>query len=199
MAMTAADIQKLRAQTGAGMMDSKKALEEAAGDFEKAIEVLRLKGAATAAKRSERVASSGLVEAYIHGGRIGALVEVNCETDFVARTDEFKELVKNIAMQVAAAGPSYLNPETVPAVIVAKEREIYAAEVAAQNKPAEIIEKIVTGKLDKYFESVCLIKQPFIKDGDITIEQMLTAAIAKMGENIVIRRFERFELGLTEA
>jgi elongation factor Ts len=189
------DIKKLRDMTGAGMMDAKKALVEAGGDIEKAIEGLRKAGQATAAKRSDRVAGAGMIESYVHSDRIGVLVEVNCETDFVARTDDFKTFARDVAMHIAASNPEYLNPEAVPENIVAKEREIYAAEVEEQKKPAEIIAKIVDGKLAKYFETVCLTKQAFIKDPDKSIEQLTTELIAKTGENIVIRRFSRLELG----
>jgi elongation factor Ts len=193
MAVSIDDIKKLRDTTGAGMMKAKEALEAADGDMEKAIQHLREKGEASAAKKADREAREGVIEAYVHSGRIGVLVEVNSETDFVARTDDFKEFVRDIAMHIAAASPEYLNPEAVPAEIVAREREIYAKEV--EGKPAEIIEKIIDGKLAKFYEGVCLTKQPFIKDPDVTIEKLTTALVAKLGENIVIRRFTRMELG----
>ncbi|HEX3082026.1 MAG TPA: translation elongation factor Ts [Candidatus Saccharimonadia bacterium] len=193
MAISVDDIKKLRDQTGAGMMKAKEALETAGGDFDKAVKWLREKGEASAAKKSEREARAGLVEGYVHGGRIGVLVEVNCETDFVARTDDFKAFVRDIAMHVAAAAPQYLNPEAVPADVVESERDIYRKEVAG--KPAEIIEKIVDGKLNKFYEQVCLVNQPFVKDPDVTIGKLTTDMIAKLGENIVIRRYERMELG----
>jgi elongation factor Ts len=191
--ISVADIKKLRDTTGAGMMDAKKALVEAGGEFEAAVTALRKKGAARAAKRADREATAGLVESYVHSGRIGVLVEVNCETDFVARTDDFKAFARDVAMHIAAAAPEYLTPESVPAEVVAKEREIYAAE--AGDKPDDITKKIVDGKLAKYYESVCLLKQPFIKDPDKTIEQYMTEVAAKVGEKIEISHFSRLELG----
>ena len=196
MTISIDDIKKLRAQTGAGMMDAKKALEQAEGNYDKAIENLRKAGMASAAKRSDRVASQGVIETYLHGGRIGVMVEINCETDFVARTDDFKTFAHDVAMHIAASAPEYLTPADVPAEVVAKEREIYAAEVAG--KPAEIMDKIVEGKLEKYYSQVCLLNQGFVRDPDTTIEQLLTATIAKTGENMVIRRYVRFELGFAD-
>jgi elongation factor Ts len=193
MAITIDDIKKLREVTGAGMMKAKEALESTNGDMDKAVQYLREKGEATAAKKAEREARAGVVEAYVHGGRIGVIVEVNSETDFVARTDDFKTFVRDIAMHIAAANPEYLDPEAVPAEIVERERAIYAKEVAG--KPAEIIDKIVAGKLAKFYEGVCLTKQPFIKDPDVTIEKLTTNLVTKLGENIVIRRYNRIELG----
>lgn len=195
MAINAADVKKLRDQTGAGMMAAKNALEEAAGDFIKATELLRLKGLASAAKKSGREANNGLVEAYVHGGKIGVLVEVNCETDFVARTDDFKNFVHDLAMHIAAANPTYLDPESVPAQVVASEKAIYTAEVEKSGKPAEHAEKIIEGKLNKYFQSVCLTKQAFIKNPDDSIEELVKGLIAKIGENVVISQFSRMELG----
>jgi elongation factor Ts len=191
------DIKKLRTMTGAGMMDAKNALEEAGDDLEKAIDVLRKKGVAQAAKKADREARNGVIEAYVHSGRIGVLVEVNCETDFVARTDDFKTFAHDVAMHIAAAAPEYVAPADVPESVVEKEKEIYAGEV--QGKPAEIMEKIVSGKLEKYYESVCLLRQPFVKDPDKSIQDLTTELVAKLGENIVIRRFERLELGGMEA
>jgi elongation factor Ts len=193
MAISVEDIKKLRDATGAGMMKAKEALEASDGDMDKAVQYLREKGEASAAKRADREARAGVIEAYVHGGRIGVLVELNCETDFVARTDDFKDLAKDIAMHVAAANPEYLNAEAVPAEIVESEREVYRKEVAG--KPAEIIEKIVDGKLAKYYEGVCLMQQAFVKDPDITVGTLVTNAVAKMGENIVVRRYVRYELG----
>jgi len=193
MAINPSDVKKLRDATGVGMMDAKKALEEAKGDSEKAIEVLRKKGAAKAEKRAEREANAGLVEAYIHMGRVGALVEINCETDFVARTDDFKTFVRDVAMHVAAAAPQYLNPEDVPTEVIDTEKEIYAQDL--EGKPENVKEQIMNGKLDKYYEQVCLMNQPFIKDQDKTITQYQTELIAKLGENIKVARFERMELG----
>jgi len=193
MAISVEDIKKLRDMTGAGMMKAKEALENADGNMDKAVQYLREKGEASAAKKSEREAREGVIESYVHGGRIGVLVEINCETDFVARTEDFKTYARDVAMQVAAANPEYLNPQSVPEEIVAKEREIYANEV--KGKPAEIIDKIVDGKLAKYYEGVCLMNQPFVKDPDVTIDKLTKELIAKLGENIVIRRFVRYELG----
>ena len=189
-----ADIKTLRDQTGAGMMDAKKALVESGGDLEAATTLLRKKGAARAAGRADREASAGLIEGYVHSGRIGVLVEVNCETDFVARTDDFKTFARDVAMHIAAAAPEFLNPEAVPAATVAKEREIYAAEVSG--KPAEIVAKIVDGKLAKYYETVCLVNQPYVKDPDKTIGQYTTELSAKVGEKVTISRFTRLELGV---
>lgn len=186
-------IKQLRDNTGAGMMDAKKALVEANGSMEAAVEGLRKKGAARAAKRADRETGAGMVASYVHGDRIGVLVEVNCETDFVARTDDFKEFVHNIAMHVAAAAPEFLNPESVPEELVAKEREIYAAEV--EGKPVDIIEKIIDGKLKKFYQTVCLIQQPFIKDPDKSINDYMTEVSAKVGEKIDIRQYSRVELG----
>jgi elongation factor Ts len=193
MAISVEDIQKLRATTGAGMMKAKEALEASGGTMDDAIKYLRERGEATAAKRAEREARAGLIEAYIHGGRIGVMIEVNCETDFVARTDDFKEFTKDVAMHIAALNPEYLNAAAVPAEVVAREREIYAKEV--EGKPAEMIEKIVDGKLAKWYEGVCLMNQTFIKDGERTVGQLTTDLIAKLGENIVVRRYVRYELG----
>jgi elongation factor Ts len=187
------DIQKLRKSTGAGMMDAKKALVEADGDMDRAVDVLRKKGAASAAKRADREAKAGMIASYTHSDRIGVLVEINCETDFVARTDDFKGFARDIAMHVAASAPEYLDPESVPETVVAKEREIYADE--AGDKPDEIKAKIIDGKLAKYYETVCLTKQAFIKDPDKSIEQLTTDISAKTGEKIVIRQFSRIELG----
>jgi len=189
-------VAELRARTGAGMMDCKKALEEAGGDLEKAVDLLRKKGAAKADKRAGREASEGWIGSYIHfDGSVGVLVELNCETDFVARTDEFGELVRNLAMQVAAAGAEYVRREEVPAERVARERAILAAQVEGQGKPAAIVEKIIDGKLNKFFAEVCLLDQPFIRDDKRTVAEIVQDAITKTGENIVVRRFARFRLG----
>ncbi|HEY6736686.1 MAG TPA: translation elongation factor Ts [Candidatus Saccharimonadia bacterium] len=193
MAIGIEDIKHLREQTGAGMMKAKEALEATNGDFEKAVVYLREKGEATAAKKADREARAGLIEAYVHGGRIGVIVEINCETDFVARTPEFKEFARDVAMHIAAVNPQYLNPEAVPADVVEQEKAIYRKEV--EGKPAEIIEKIVDGKLAKFYEGVTLTQQPFIKDPDKSVGKLTTELIAKLGENIVIRRYERLELG----
>jgi elongation factor Ts len=178
------------------MLDCKKALEEANGDMAKAADILREKGLAAAAKKAGRIATEGLVESYIHaGGRIGVLVEVNCETDFVAKNEQFKEFVKDIAMQIAAANPKYVRREDVPAEELDKEREILKAQALNEGKPAHIVEKMVEGRLGKYYEEVCLMEQAFIKDPDKTISQLLNEKIAQIGENIAIRRFVRYELG----
>jgi len=196
MTITADQVRQLRERTGAGMMECKKALMETGGNFDAAIESLRKSGVARAASRAGRAASEGLVESYIHpGGRVGVLIEVNCETDFVARTPEFAELVRNLAMQVAAAGAEYIRREEVPAERVAKEREIFAAQLEGQGKPAAIIDRIVAGKLDKFFAEVCLLEQPHIRDDKQTVGELIAAAAARTGENIVVRRFARFRLG----
>lgn len=196
MAITAAQVKELREKTGAGMMDCKKALQETDGDMEKATEFLRKKGLAAAEKKAGRIAAEGLVEAYIHaGGKIGVLVEVNCETDFVAKTDDFKTFVRDIAMHIAATNPTYVRREDVPEHVVAKERENLKEQALAEGKPEHIVEKMVEGRLDKYFQEVCLVDQPFVKDPDMTVEQLVKEKIAKIGENISIRRFSRFGLG----
>jgi elongation factor Ts len=189
------DIKKLREITGAGMMKAKEALVEAKGDFDKAQELLRKAGAVSAAKKADREARNGLIEAYVHGGKIGVLVEVNCETDFVARTDDFKTFARDIALQIAATTPDYLRPEDVPVDVADKERAFFVEELSSQNKPAEMIDKIVAGKLAKFYEGICLTKQPFVKDPNKSIEELTTELVGKLGENIVIRRFERIELG----
>jgi len=196
MSISASMVKELRDRTGAGMMDCKKALTENGGDIEKAVTYLREKGLAAAAKKSGRVAAEGLIESYIHGaGRIGVLVEVNCETDFVALTDDFKSLVRDIAMQIAAAKPEFIAREEVPAEILEKEREILRAQAINEGKPEKIADKMVEGRIEKYYKDVCLLEQPFIKDTNFTIQQLLTDKIAKIGENISIRRFARYELG----
>ncbi len=194
--ITAAMVKELRERSGAGMMDCKKALLATEGNMEKAVDFLREKGLASAAKKSGRVTAEGLVESYIHaGGKIGVLVEVNCETDFVAKTDEFKELVRDIAMQIAAARPQYVDREEVPESMVAKEKEILSAQAANEGKPEKIIEKMVEGRIEKFYKEICLLEQPFIKDQDKSIKQLVTEKIAKIGENISVRRFVRYELG----
>ena len=194
--ITAALVKELRERTGAGMMDCKKALSATDGDLEKAIDFLREKGLAAAAKKAGRVAAEGLVEAYIHGGgRIGVLVEVNCETDFVAKTDAFKELVKDIAMHIAATNPSYLKREEVPTAELEHEQAVFAEQARNEGKPEKIIEKMVAGRIEKYYKEVCLMEQPFVKDPDKTISDLITESIAKIGENISIRRFTRYQLG----
>ncbi|QJC52256.1 translation elongation factor Ts [Paenibacillus albicereus] len=196
MAVNASAVKELREKTGAGMLDCKKALEEAGGDLTKAAELLREKGLAAAANKAGRVATEGVVESYIHaGGRIGVLVEINCETDFVAKTDQFREFCKDIAMQIAAVGPKYVRREEVAADELEKEREILKAQALNEGKPAHIVEKMVEGRLSKYYEEFCLMEQPFIKDPDKTITTLLNEKISTIGENISIRRFARFELG----
>lgn len=188
-------VKILRERTGAGMMDCKKALSESKGDLDKAVEILRQKGLATAQKKSGREASQGLIGSYIHMDRIGVLVEINCETDFVARTDEFRDLAKDLAMHIAAANPIYLSCETVPPELLEKEREIYRAQVSG--KPANVVERIVEGKVAKFCEEACLMDQIFVKDpdGKKKIKDLITEKIAKIGENIVVRRFVRYQLG----
>jgi elongation factor Ts len=187
-------VKKLRFKTSAGMMECKDALKEAKGDIDKAVEILRKKGIAKAAKKSTRVAEQGVIESYIHmGDRIGVLVEVNCETDFVARNNDFRKMTKDLSMQVAAANPLYIAREDVPANAIEKEREIFRTQV--KDKPDNVVEKIVDGKLEKYFSEVCLLEQPFIKDPNIRIKDLVTQIIATLGENIKIKRFVRFEVG----
>lgn len=194
--ITAALVKELRERTGAGMMDCKKALAATEGDMDKAIDFLREKGLAAAAKKAGRIAAEGLVESYIHGGgRIGVLVEVNCETDFVAKTDAFKSLVKDIAMHIAAANPSYLRREEVPAAELEHEKMVLSEQARNEGKPEKIIEKMVTGRIEKYYKEVCLLEQPFVKDPDKNISDLITESIAKIGENIAIRRFTRYQLG----
>jgi len=195
MNITAGDIKELREQTGVGMMDCKKALTEAAGNIDKALDILRQKGLAMAAKKASRDASDGLIGSYIHMGKLGVLVEVNCETDFVAKTDDYREFVKNIAMHIAASNPLYVNREDIPAEVIEKEKAIYASQV--ENKPPEVVEKIVTGKLEKYYADTCLMDQVFVKDpdGKQKIRDLLIEKVSKLGENIMIKRFVRFQLG----
>ena len=193
--ISAASVKELRERTGAGMMDCKKALIET-GDIEKAIEYLREKGLSAAAKKAGRIAAEGVVEAYIHGGgRIGVLVEVNCETDFVAKTDEFKAFAKDIAMQIAAAKPEYISREEVPIEVVEKEKEILKAQALNEGKPANIVDKMIVGRVEKFFKEICLLEQTFVKNPDQTIEVLLNEKTSKIGEKISIRRFVRYELG----
>jgi len=188
-------VKGLREKTGAGMMECKKALSESGGDFEKATDLLRQKGLADALKKTGRTASEGLIDAYIHMGKIGAMVEVNCETDFVARTEDFKELVRDIAMQIAAANPLYLKRDDIPPVIIEREREIYRAQVA--EKPPHVVEKIIEGKIEKFFMDNCLLDQIFIKDPEQkkSVKDIVNEKIARLGENIIVKRFARFQLG----
>jgi len=194
--ISASAVKELRERTGSGMMDCKKALTESNGDMEKAIEILREKGLAAAAKKAGRIASEGIVDSYIHGGgRIGVLIEVNSETDFVAANEEFRQFVKDMAMQVAASNPLYVKREDVDPKVIEKEREIYKAQALNEGKPEKIIERMVEGRIEKYYKEICLLEQPFIKDTDKTVQEILTSLIAKIGENITIRRFVRFERG----
>ncbi len=196
MKITAQLVNELRQRTGIGMMDCKKALQEAEGDIEKAITVLRKKGMALAKDKMGRTASDGAVGAYIHmNGKLGVLVEINCESDFVARNHEFQDLVKNVAMHIAAANPTFVSSQEVPADVLEQEKDIIRSQFKDSNKPAEIVEKIVEGKLGKFYSEVCLLNQPFIKDDKLTVEQLITTFIAKFGENIKVKRFARFVLG----
>jgi elongation factor Ts len=195
MTITADQVKQLRDMTGAGMMECKKALSETGGDLNKAVDALRKAGIAKAEKRADRAASQGRVEAYVHDSRIGVLIEVNCETDFVARTDDFKALCKDLAMQAAAASPDYVRRDEVPAERIARERAIYVDQAKNEGKPAAILDKIVDGKLNKFYAEVCLMEQPFIKDDKKTIDQLVKETSARTGENVVVRRFVRFRLG----
>ncbi|MGG3279682.1 translation elongation factor Ts [Paenibacillus solani] len=196
MAVSASAVKELRERTGAGMLDCKKALDETNGDIEKAIAVLREKGLSAAANKAGRIATEGVVESYIHaGGRIGVLVEINCETDFVGKTDQFKEFARDIAMHIAAANPKYVRREEVPTEELEKEKEILKNQALNEGKPEKIVEKMVEGRINKYYEEYCLLEQSFIKDPDKTINTLLNEKISTIGENISIRRFARFELG----
>lgn len=195
MAISIEQVKDLRQQTGAGVLDCRNALEEVDGDLENAMELLIKKGLAVATEKAEREASEGLVEAYIHaGGKLGVLLEVNCETDFVARTDDFRELAHDLAMQVAATSPEYLASDDIPADVLEREREWHRGQIGG-DKSEEIIERILEGKLHKYYQQVCLLDQPFIKEEGMTVRDLITSKIAKLGENIKVRRFARFELG----
>lgn len=196
MAVTTEMIKQLRELTGAGVLDCKKALEETNGDFEAASEILKQKGLAAAAKKVDRDAGDGLVEAYIHAGsKLGVLVEINCETDFVARTEEFQAFCHDVAMQIAAANPSWVSRSDVPEEVLAEQKDAIRAEMAGENKPEHVMERIMEGKLAKFYQENCLLDQAFIKDDEKTIQQLLTGTIAKLGENIVIKRFARFQIG----
>ena len=194
--INAKDVKALRDRTGAGMMDCKAALTEAGGDVDKAIDILRVKGQAQAAKRGDRVASEGQVASYIHaGGKIGVLLEINCESDFVARTTDFQELLKDIAMHIAAVDRRYIRKEDVTPEDLEREKEIYRAQAAATGKPAPVVEKIVEGKMGKFYEEVCLLEQPFIKEQSVTIKDLIATKVGKLGENLSVRRFARFKVG----
>ena len=196
MAISAEQVKTLRDQTGAGMMECKKALLEADGDFEKAVTLLRERGLAAAAKRADRQTREGIIGHYIHaGGRLGVLAEVNCETDFVAATDEFQELVRDIAMQIAASNPSYVRREDVRQEEIEREKKIYHNQAQSAGKPEKIMERIVEGKLNKYYSEVCLYEQPFVKDPELTVEELIKAKIAVLKENIAVKRFARFKVG----
>lgn len=200
MAITTDMIRELRERTGAGILEVKKSLEEAGGDTEAAIRLLRERGLAKAAKKAEREASQGRIYAYIHSdpGRIGVLLELNCETDFVARTDAFKDLAHGLALHIAAANPTYLSEDQVPAEDQQREREVYAAQMADQKKPAEIMAKILDGKVQKWLDEVVLLRQPYIRDNDVSVGDLIKRSIAELGENIIIRRFTRYALGERE-
>ena len=196
MEISSTMVKELRVKTGAGMMDCKEALIAAEGDFEKAIDFLRKKGLSAATKRSSKAAKDGTVASYIHmGGRIGVMVEINCETDFVAKTEDFQAMAKDIAMHIAASNPLYVRPDEIPQDILEREKEIYRSQLREEKKPEKIWDKIIEGKLKKYYEDICLIEQKFIKNTDITVGILLSNTIAKTGENVVIRRFARFQLG----
>jgi len=196
MEISIEQVKDLRQRTGAGIIDCKAALQESKGDMEAAIEYLRRKGLATAAKRAGRIAADGLVTSYIHaGGKMGVLVEINCETDFVAKTEDFQTFVKNIAMQIAAANPQYIRREDIPEDLLEKERRIYRSQALDAGKPEKVIDKIVEGKMERFYSEVCLLEQTYVKDSDQTVKEVLDGMIAKVGENIAIRRFARFQLG----
>ena len=198
--ITAQMVKELRERTGAGMMECKSALQEASGNLAEAEVVLRKRGIASASKKSARATKQGLISSYIHhGGQLGVLVEVNCESDFVARTDDFRDLVRDIAMHVAAADPRFIRREDVTADVIEKEREIQKARVIAEGKPEAVAEKIVEGRLAKFYEEVCLLEQPFVKDNTVTIDQLIKSKIAKLGENMTVARFVRFKVGDTAA
>lgn len=195
----AKSVKQLRDMTGAGMMDCKRALVDTGGDLAKAVEVLREKGLATAAKKAGREAREGIVDAYVHGGgRIGVLLELNCETDFVARTPEFRELAHELSMQVAAMRPAYLSREDVPQHVVDEERSMLEAQARGEGKPDNIVPRVVEGRLEKFFQQVCLLEQPYVRDGERNVESLLKERISQMGENIIVRRFARFETGATD-
>lgn len=196
MKITAEMVKELRDATGAGVLDAKKALEASDGDFDKATDLLREKGAARAAKRAGREANEGVIEMYSHlNNRIGVMVEVNCETDFVARNEQFLDLAHDLALHIAAMNPKYIEPEDVPAEAVEREKDVLRAQAAGDGKPPDIVEKIITGRLNKFYEEVCLMEQPFVKDEKVKVKELITDAISTIGENIKVRRFSRYELG----
>lgn len=195
-AISATTVKELREKTGAGMMDCKQALTECSGEMDKAIDFLRKKGLATAAKRAGRALSEGVIESYVHlGGKIGVLVEIDCETDFVAKNEEFREFSKNIAMHIAATNPLGVNPEDIPEEIIEREKEVYKGQAMEMGKPDKMIDKIVEGKLNKFLKDNCLLNQGYVRDPDVTVGDLLNGLIAKMGENITIHRFVRFQIG----
>ncbi|MBI4869443.1 MAG: translation elongation factor Ts [Candidatus Wallbacteria bacterium] len=196
MTITATDVKSLRERTGAGMMECKKALEEAKGNMDQAVDLLRKRGLAAAAKKASRIASEGMVHAYIHpGGRLGVLLEVNCETDFVAKNTDFQSMVRDISMQIAATNPKWIRREEVPAATVEHEMVIYRDQALASNKPAQVVEKIALGKLEKFYSESCLLEQPFVKDDKLKVADLVQNQVAKLGENLSVRRFVRFEVG----
>lgn len=196
MAVTTEMVKELRAVTGAGVLEAKKALEQHNGDFDKAIDMLREKGAARAAKRADRTAKEGIIEMYAHpGNRVGVMLELNCETDFVARNEQFRDLAHNLALHIAAAAPRYLNKEDVPTQELDRETSVLKAQALAEGKPEAVIEKVISGRIAKFYEEMCLMEQPFIKDEKVKIKEMMTDAISSTGENIIVRRFARYELG----
>lgn len=196
MGISAAQVKELREKSGAGIMDCKEALKEADGQVEAAMDVLRKRGLSKAAKRADRATGEGLVGSYIHaGGKIGVLVEVNCETDFVAKTETFQQLVKDLAMHVAASSPLYVSRDQVPEEVVEKEREIFLSQAREEGKPEKVLDRIVEGRVEKYFEEVCLVDQPYIRDTDRTVQEHIVEAVAQLGENIVVRHFARFHVG----
>jgi len=197
MKITSQMVKELRDKTSAGMMDCKKALTDTDGDMEKAVDLLRKKGLAVAAKRAGRATSEGVIETYIHaGGKLGVMIELNCETDFVAKTDQFKELARDLGMHIAASNPLSVDREGVPADILAREKDIYVQQALESGKPENIVEKIVAGKVDKYLSEICLLEQKYVKDPDLSVQDLLTDCIGKMGENISIKRFARFQIGV---
>jgi elongation factor Ts len=192
----AKSVKELRERTGAGVMDCKKALAEAKGDMEKAVEILRRRGEAVATKKAHRAAREGIIGSYVHfGGKIGVLVEVNCETDFVANTQEFRDLAKDLAMQIASTQPKYVSPQDVPEEVVRREEEYYREQALAEGKPQNVIDRIVEGRMKKFYSEVCLLEQPFVKDDEITVRERIQRTISQVGENIVVRRFQRYQVG----
>ncbi len=196
MGIDAATVKELRGKTGAGILDCQKALKESGGDIEKAMDFLRVKGISSAEKKAGRATNEGLVSAYIHpGSKLGVLLEINCETDFVAKTDDFQELTRDLGMQIAATSPRYLNKEDVPPEVLDKEKDILLGQARTAGKPEAVLEKIVSGRIEKFYSEICLLEQPFVKDTNVQIKELISQKIAKLGENITVRRFTRFQLG----